>query len=47
MPVLAPLKRKVPANMRDFLGFNKFGDMLNIIRFIQSNGMLSALIHET
>lgn len=47
MPVLACLKRNIPANMRDFFGFNKFWDTLHIIRFIQPNGMLSALIHET
>jgi hypothetical protein len=47
MPVLERLKRKFPANMRDFFGFNKFWDILRIIRFIQPNGMLSTLIHET
>jgi hypothetical protein len=47
MPVLARLKRRIPANMRDFFVFNKFWDILHIITFIQSKGMLSALIHET
>jgi hypothetical protein len=46
MPVLVRLKRKIPTNMRYFFGFNKFWDILQIIRFIQSNRMLSALIHE-